>query len=469
VTPTLRAVTTSVSHDLVLVDPDWALETLNAEFFITARNGAFYVMREFRQASDGALQLHTMTPKDFVGLHASQHVWFERKPKPLGKWWLEHQAARRMDEIVFNPDPHYVPAPGVYNKFKGFATTPAAGSWDRLGDYLSRVVCNGDPDLYEWLLEWFGFLVQRPHVPCGVCVALKGKPGTGKSTFGVLLRALVGAKHFVRVSNAQHVTGRFNSHFDEKIVLCSEEAYWAGDKAGEGVLKNMLTDDTLLIDGKYRAAYETKNCLHLVMLTNNDWVAPVGEHDRRFAIITTSEAETQNHEYFKGIYEDIAGAPLRAFMHDMLRRPLPTMLRKPVSSYVALDGDREQKMLTMDPFTSWLHGRLQEGVLTRRLRGVMDWPAEIAKGDLYDDYALEMRQTNIGRCLNEGMFGRRLLQRLPNLTDVKRRVQGKGPETRVRLWIMPSLEACRQALEASMGHPMLFSRIDDESDEDGPD
>ena len=73
-------------------------------------------------------------------------------------------------------------------------------------------------------------------------MVLRGGRGTGK---GVVARAIgrLFGQHFVHVSHARHLTGNFNAHLAECVLLFVDEAFWAGDKQGEAQLKRMITED----------------------------------------------------------------------------------------------------------------------------------------------------------------------------------------------------------------------------------
>jgi hypothetical protein len=57
---------------------------------------------------------------------------------------------------------------------------------------------------------------------------------------GAIYGGLFG-RHALTISNQKHLVGNFNAHLMDKAVLFVDEAYWAGDKSGEGVLKNTIT------------------------------------------------------------------------------------------------------------------------------------------------------------------------------------------------------------------------------------
>ena len=78
---------------------------------------------------------------------------------------------------------------------------------------------------------------------------LRGKRGSGK---GILLNWLWRAwgQHGCHISNAKHLTGNFNAHLRDCVMLFADEAFFAGDRAGEGVLKALITEPSLPIEGK---------------------------------------------------------------------------------------------------------------------------------------------------------------------------------------------------------------------------
>ena len=48
------------------------------------------------------------------------------------------------------------------------------------------------------------------------------------SQFGALY-----GPHFIQISQASHLTGHFNSHLKDKLLVYADEAFWAGDKKAE--------------------------------------------------------------------------------------------------------------------------------------------------------------------------------------------------------------------------------------------
>ena len=94
----------------------------------------------------------------------------------------------------------------------------------------------------------------------GTAVCLRGKQGTGKTILGKILGKLLGPS-YVLVSTPERVIGRFNAHLERCILLHSDEAFFAGDKAGASALKDLVTNDTQRIERKGVDSFEVPNCV----------------------------------------------------------------------------------------------------------------------------------------------------------------------------------------------------------------
>ena len=91
--------------------------------------------------------------------------------------------------------------------------------------------------------------VQEPWKPGEVAVVLRGEKGTGKTFFADHFGELFG-EHYVQMSSSHHLVGHFNAHMETAIVVFADEAYWAGDKQGEGTLKTLITGNAIRIERK---------------------------------------------------------------------------------------------------------------------------------------------------------------------------------------------------------------------------
>jgi len=130
---------------------------------------------------------------------------------------------------------------------------------------------------------------QQPGRQGEVAVVLRGREGVGKGVFAKEFGRLFGA-HFKHVVNAKHLVGHFNAHLQHCSVLFADEAFFAGDRSHESVLKGLITEETLLIEPKGVDSYSVRNCLHLIMSSNSEWVVPAGADARRYFLLDVSPA-----------------------------------------------------------------------------------------------------------------------------------------------------------------------------------
>src|SRR5262249_41401044 len=136
----------------------------------------------------------------------------------------------------------------------------------------------------RYILRSWAWGFQNPGKPAEAAGVLRGKEGCGK---GVLLRAVRGVygSHGYQGSQPRHLTGNFNSHMWTCCFLFADEAVWAGNKEHEGILKALITEDTIMIEKKRIDPFKSKNMIKLWMATNNDWAVPVGPEARRFTVL----------------------------------------------------------------------------------------------------------------------------------------------------------------------------------------
>ena len=172
--------------------------------------------------------------------------------------------------------------------------------------HLLFVICDGDRRRYRYLLNWMAYAVQHPGQPAEVAVVLRGGRGVGKGIFARSFGSLFGP-HFLQVNQPRHLVGNFNGHLESCAVLFVDEGFWAGDKAGEGVLKGMVTEPTLAIERKGLDVIAARNCLHIVIASNSDWVVPAGPDERRFFVLDVASERKQDPAYFDPLYAEMKG------------------------------------------------------------------------------------------------------------------------------------------------------------------
>lgn len=363
---------------------DAILEEMNAQHCVVMENGKF---RVFTEEFDPVLGRHfyqRSTKEDFQNLYCNSFVeQVNDRPTTRAQFWLKHHARRQYKGVIFDPSGDHA---GWLNLWRGWAVQPAPGDWSLLDALVRDVLTDGDAEGYRYVLNWIAAMFQRPSEAAEVAIAFKGAKGTGKGTLGRVLQQLAGA-HGLHISSPEHITGRFNSHLQNCICLFADEAFWAGDKAGEAKLKALVTEPTVAYEGKGRDAVMGKNLIHIVMASNSDWVVPAGlDGERRFAVFEVNDSRKDDRRFFEALNRQLDGGGRAAFLHDMLTRDIEGWHpRNDIPQNVAL---AEQKLRGMEPEFAWWHSLLYEGELPGYGED-RDWQncaVELEKSDLYDSY-----------------------------------------------------------------------------------
>jgi Family of unknown function (DUF5906) len=226
-------------------------------------------------------------------------------------------------------------------------------------EHIKTVLAAGNDEVFAYIINWLAFAVQKPEQRAEVALVFKGKRGTGKGTLGNAMTRIFG-QHGVHLSDAKHLTGHFNAHLRNACFLFADEAYWPGDKTAEGSLKRLITEPDLAIEGKGRDIITVSNMLHVLMGSNEDWVTPAGEAERRFEVNDVSECHIQDRTWFEPLYAQLDNGGYAAMLYDLLQHDIKGWHPRQVLRTGAL---LQQQQLSLDPLDSWWVELLEGGAL----------------------------------------------------------------------------------------------------------
>jgi hypothetical protein len=362
--------------------------------------------------------------------------------------------------IVFEPGG--LVTPGAFNVWRGFGVEPKAGDCSLFLTMVREVICSGDKALARYVIAWCADAVQNPAMRPGVVLVLKGPPGTGKGTFAHAIGKLFG-HHYVYASRSKHVTGNFNAHVANKLLMFADEAVFAGDKANEGALKSMITEPELPVELKGKDVIYTKNHLRIIMASNQDWVVPAAIGDRRFAIIEVSAVRMQDTKYFKALHEQLDAGGYEALLHHLQSFNLEGI---ELRALPRTDARLQQQLLSMGPVEKWWYGRLQSGAPSGKRD---EWLHEVSSTEMFEDYAEETGISGVRHRGTMTEFGMALHKLVPGLARGKMGGQEPRNKTkRVGSYKFPPLEECRQAFSKILGGEVHWPE-DEEGSADRPD
>jgi len=296
--------------------------------------------------------------------------------------------------------------------------------------------------------------VQFPYKQGEVALIFQGGRGAGKGTLAQIFGKIFGT-NYVHISDADHLVGKFNDQLRNAILVLADEAFYAGNKTHENVLKALITEPKKTTQAKFQDARATLNMLHLMMASNSDWVVPAGLDERRYCVITVSDKRKGNFAYFDRLHAHMANGGLEAMLYDLLNYDLSKFDVRKVPQTKAL---LEQKLHSMDSVEKWLFDCLVSGQFgggawnDKKLTIWEDDGASINKNDAYNSYLNFSHQQHDYKPASRSSWGKSLKKALgKNVTTSRVSRSTYGGSTREYHLIFKGLIVCRKAFEKHAG------------------
>ncbi len=441
------------------IDPH--LPTLNDDHALVIRGGKVRIMKEMDHPKKGRVR-DFMEVGAFKTYHSNKSVEIGQRKDgspvtmPLGDWWVKSPHRRSYEGILFDPGGE---APeGYYNLWRGFSCTAVQGTLhQRWLDHVHDNICSGNDDHFDYVMGWCARLVQTPATQSETAIVLRGKEGTGKNSF---VEGLAGMfpEHFYEANSSSHITGNFNSHLWDKVLIHANEAFFAGDKRQEASLKGLITDPNISIEAKGVDISSETNYMHLIMSSNSDWVVPAGPESRRFLVLDVGDGRMQDSEYFRLMKQDLREGGQSHLLRHLLDMDLSSFNVRAVPVTEALV---DQRIRTMPKIGQWWMSRLERGYVVNSEDG---WAREIEVEHIWKSYVSDMQEQSEHYRSTRVELGHFLHKVVP--TIVKKRIQ-RGNSKRP-YYHLPTLEECREMFDETMGGPFKWGETSADVQEEIP-
>ncbi|WP_026191129.1 primase-helicase family protein [Methylosinus sp. LW4] len=451
---------------------------LNQFAAIVALPGKTRIVIEQPQESGKQIKPNLMDPSSARTLLAHySYIDSDGNEQPLFDKWIRHHRARRYLSATFDPTGK---ATNEYNFWKGFDIDPnLKARWDLMKRHVLLYICGGNPAHAIWYLSWLAQSLQEPTKLMGTSLLIKANEGMGKSTMGGVLRTILGT-HFSSIAQREQLTGKFNKHLANKLHIFAEEATWSKDHEAASVLKDMITNPRMNLEGKgFDIETDYPNYARLTFLTNEDYAIPATSESRRFMCLIMIEPgvlDSPEHKaYFDALYAEIdAGAA--AGMFDFLLQYDHTRvdLRRPPKTALF----RQQVAANLNPSEEWFVGCVEAGAFydSQYAPATMtgDWAKESVFVDatqVFASYASKVRgyrgqrgsDTACGTFLKKLSGVKRVGSQFqfPSKAELEEWLIGKG-------WMQPSVSAPPQrwdgdwAIVDSLPDPVMDALPDDD-------
>lgn len=298
------------------------------------------------------------------------------------KYWIGSADRAVYRSVAFTNKPV---AADVFNLFPGFALKPREGDCGLILAHIRDVLCSGDPEAYEAMLNLIAWQFQHIGRPSRVIVCLRSdEHQTGKGTFleEVMLRiyngdAGVGAG--LKIEQLESITGDFNGALRGRAFIFADEATYLGDRKGAAVLKSLVGTRVINLNEKFLPRLSIPVAINIWMTTNAITPTPIDEKDGRYWFLDVSAARKNDRAYWDPLYYQARGDGSAAFLHMMLARdvskfhPQDNVPRKNAALARAIRESRQPGNVR-----DWLETCLETGTLVGVLSGRRDmpWPEE---------------------------------------------------------------------------------------------
>lgn len=387
---------------------------------------------------------------DLHNFYENERVPKEDTTEPVSKMWMRSKHRRTYPQgIVFSPNED---VEGAYNLWQGFSVEPDdSKSCALFLQHLFEVICDKNAELYEYSLDYFAHMIQKPEEKPGVAYVVKGRKGAGKDTIAEYFARIV-ANHYITIANKDQMVGKFNAHQEKCLFLHVQEGFWAGDKRDEGALKYLITSENAMIEPKGMNAFPVKSVLRIFISSNEKWVVPATEDERRFFVLNVSNKRIGDHAYFKRIRNERDNGGAEALLAMLASRNISKFQVRKVPNTLGL---AEQKVEGLKNVERWWYGVLQHGAIeghaqkdditnNQWLKGAV----RMEKNEFREAYSRWLRTRRYdGEEVSEMEFSKRMKAMLPQIEIA----QPRSGSSRIRVFVLPELQTCRTGFEQYIG------------------
>lgn len=241
-----------------------------------------------------------------------------------GKWWLAQPNYTQHDGITFKPGaPPIVKEHGraYANMWGGHSVEPDRGEHpeDRCQFYLRHIgdnIAGGDEAVNRYTLDWMASGVQCVEDPGRSALSLRGEPGVGKGVFSTGYGTIFG-RHFLSVTQPEHLTGKFNAHEAEACLIVADEVAFAGDPKAARIFKTKITEPTKMLERKGIDPIEVNNYSRFIFHTNDEHPLIIEVKDRRILALNVQANVAWRNETTEIRRAEIRKAYFMRILHEL--------------------------------------------------------------------------------------------------------------------------------------------------------
>lgn len=348
---------------------------LNENLLFIKETGDYIITDTKSSGEDTWFLKNSSKVKEHFEKYTFQNYFTGKKCNPYDLWKINIERSE-VRAIGFNPSDN-VDTNDIFNLWKGFKIDKIKASHyhekdaDPILDHILKIWCKNNLDSYNYVMDYFSHVLQKPDKKCGVVLCLKSKQGAGKGVILEKLAEIIGDNHYVQNSNANFLFGDFNGMLEAKILIDLDECFWGGDKKLESVVKNKITEKKQPINKKNKELYIIEDYANYIITTNNDWFAGVSEEDRRHYCLELDNilSGRMTDEKYRKI-KPVLDAPAGAFAKVLYNRDIKNFNPRVFNKSPLLQDQVERNWNSVKV---WFHECLKDGGFSLQNDKFVEW------------------------------------------------------------------------------------------------
>jgi hypothetical protein len=177
------------------------------------------------------------------------------------------------------------------NTYRRTYADPDQLNASRAGELLQRhlKLLIAEPEHQRTLMDFMAYIVQKPGKKVLWAPVIQGVQGSGKSTLGVVMAAVLGRSNVRTLEAGSTLKSIFNGFATFQLIVFDETRI-VGSNPRELLekLKPLIADAWVNVNRKFIEADDEKNVGNYMFFTNHHDALPIDENERRFFVLRSS-------------------------------------------------------------------------------------------------------------------------------------------------------------------------------------
>lgn len=207
-------------------------------------------------------------------------------------------------------------------------------------ELLHDVWAGGDQAVYEYILNWFAYPLQK-NAKTGVCLVVISEQGYGKGSIAddLMGKQIYGESDredgqapYVQIGDIDNMVGKFNSLACLRMFINADECgSFGGAFKQSNKFKNIITASKTKLENKGVDPIPVNDYANYLLTTNNDDAGKVETSDRRFVILDIPVHLKKPPLFFQHLHASVMRWSWHTFL-QVFDGSRPEQLQSPTSS-----------------------------------------------------------------------------------------------------------------------------------------